>query len=130
MRRRARVDANHREIVKALRSVGASVLSLAALGAGCPDILVGFGGATYLLEVKSPHRSAGRNLRERISLRDQAEWRARWRGGPALVVSSVAEALAAVRVDVPPDPALYGPNKFLERAMAPEIQTARKRRRK
>lgn len=40
MRRAAKVDENQPEIVKALRRAGCSVQSLAAIGAGCPDLLV------------------------------------------------------------------------------------------
>lgn len=54
MRRRAKVDTNHAEIVRALRDVGASVQSLASVGKGCPDLLVGFRMRWYLLECKSP----------------------------------------------------------------------------
>ena len=49
---RARVDANQTEIVEALRAVGASVFLLHAVGCGCPDLLVGFRGINYLLEIK------------------------------------------------------------------------------
>ena len=35
-----RVDANQRTIVRALRSLGFSVLHLHAVGRGCPDLLV------------------------------------------------------------------------------------------
>lgn len=52
MRQHGRVDANQTAIVAALRGVGASVLSLAPMGAGCPDLLVGFRGKNILLEVK------------------------------------------------------------------------------
>ena len=52
MRRAAKIDANQTEIVKALRQVGASVQSLASTGKGCPDLLVGFRGVNWLLEIK------------------------------------------------------------------------------
>jgi hypothetical protein len=55
MRRAARVDHNHAEIVRALRDVGATVESLAAIGSGCPDALVGFRGVNVLLEIKNPN---------------------------------------------------------------------------
>ena len=48
-----RVDKNHKEIVKALEAVGCSVLSLADKGHGCPDLLVGYRGQNYLVEVKN-----------------------------------------------------------------------------
>lgn len=52
MRRRARIDANQPEIVKALRDMGATVQSLAAVGKGCPDLLCGIHGFNLLFEVK------------------------------------------------------------------------------
>jgi hypothetical protein len=52
MRRRARVDDNQRAIVEWLRGVGAFVQSLAALGKGVPDLLVGFRGVWYVFEIK------------------------------------------------------------------------------
>jgi hypothetical protein len=52
MRRRARVDDNQRAIVDWLRGVGAFVQSLAGLGQGVPDLLVGFRGVWYVFEIK------------------------------------------------------------------------------
>lgn len=53
MRKRGRVDSNHHELVQAARGIGASVLSLANLGNGAPDLLIGFRGKNYLVEVKT-----------------------------------------------------------------------------
>jgi hypothetical protein len=47
-----RTDGNQDEIVTALRQVGASVQSLTAVKNGCPDILVGFRGVNFLMEIK------------------------------------------------------------------------------
>ena len=52
MRRAAKVDDNHREIVRALRDCGATVQDLSPVGAGCPDILVGWQGRNHLIEIK------------------------------------------------------------------------------
>lgn len=82
MRRAARVDENHPEIVKALRKAGCSVLSLAALGRGAPDLLLGYRGKNVLIEVKRP----------KGKLNDQQqEFRAAWRGD-LCVVRSIDEA--------------------------------------
>jgi len=51
---RARVDLTHAGIVAALRQVGASVQSLASIGHGCPDLLVGYRMRWFVLELKSP----------------------------------------------------------------------------
>jgi hypothetical protein len=50
-----RIDANQPTIVAGLRESGAFVQSLAAVGQGVPDLLVGFRGAWYLLEIKNPN---------------------------------------------------------------------------
>ncbi len=84
----ARVDGNHREIVKALRQIGCSVLNLAPVGEGCPDLLIGFRGANYLLEVKTARGQT--NARQRA-------FKQAWRGHYA-VVRSVDEAYGAIGV--------------------------------
>lgn len=47
-----RVDDNQDAVVKALRKVGAFVQSLSSVGAGVPDLLVGWRGQWLLIEVK------------------------------------------------------------------------------
>lgn len=54
MRRAAKVDNNHSEIVDTLRKVGASVVSLASIGQGVPDLLACKGDKYWLIEVKGP----------------------------------------------------------------------------
>ena len=49
MRFAARVDGNQTAIVAALRKAGCNVLSLAAIGRGCPDLLVHRAGLIYLI---------------------------------------------------------------------------------
>lgn len=91
--RRARIDANHRAIVTALRAAGASVVSLASVGQGCPDIVAGVRGRTLLLEVKDGAKPP--SARRRTP--DQVRWHAAWAGAPVVVVTSVDEALEAIR---------------------------------
>ena len=88
MRRAAKVDANQTEIVNALRQVGASVQSLASTGKGCPDLLVGFRGVNWLLEIKDGQKvRSARKLTE-----DQVVWHQTWRG-KVYIVESVDQAL-------------------------------------
>lgn len=92
MRLRAKVDANQREIVEALRKAGCSVQTLAAVGAGVPDLLVGFRGQTYLIEVKDPAKPPShRRLTDK-----QVAWHGSWQGDPVQIVKSPEEALVAV----------------------------------
>ena len=90
---RAHRDANHPAIVDALTRCGCTVVDLAAVGAGVPDILVGVGGHNFLLEIKDGTRApSARKLRE-----TQVEFIATWRGHTA-VVTDVPQALAAVGI--------------------------------
>lgn len=92
MRRAAKVDANQEQIVAALRAVGATVQTLAAVGKGVPDLLVGYQGKTLLLEVKDGRRPPS----ERRLTEDQLAWHGAWRGGPLAVVDGVDAALRAL----------------------------------
>jgi hypothetical protein len=89
VRRAAKVDANHAEIVDALRLIGVSVLSTASLGKGVPDLVVSDGPTrTLLIEIKDGEKSPSkRKLTE-----DQEKFAAAWRGQIAKV-ESVADAL-------------------------------------
>jgi hypothetical protein len=83
MRRAAKVDANHGEIVRVLRGAGAKTLSLARLGSGTPDLLINYAGRLHLVEIK------GRTGRLRASQRKfQEEF------GHVYVVRSTHEAIS------------------------------------
>jgi Holliday junction resolvase len=86
--RAAKVDANHGEIVKALRDAGASVQSLATVGKGCPDLVVGKGPDTFLIEVKGPKGKL---------TDDQVKFIGEWRG-VVHIVRTVDDALQLVGV--------------------------------
>lgn len=95
-RRAARVDDNQAEIVAALRGAGCSVLSLAAIGKGCPDLLVCspfYPWKYHALEVKDGSKPpSARKLTP-----DQQKFHAEWKGW-IHVVTSPAEALSVVGV--------------------------------
>lgn len=88
MRKAAKTDRNQAEVVDALRQVGASVQSLAATGKGCPDLLVGYRGINYLMEVKDGDKVPSA---QKLTI-DQTHWHSLWRGS-VYVVKSVNEAL-------------------------------------
>jgi len=91
MRRRAAVDANQSEIVAALRAVGGSVVDLSSVGAGCPDVLCGYRGVNYAVEIKDGDKfKSQRKLTPAQSL-----FHACWRG-QICVVETVDEALRAI----------------------------------
>jgi hypothetical protein len=90
-------------IVDALRKVGATVHSTAMVGDGFPDLVVGFRGATYLLEVKTPEAPKKRRGSTKRALRQsQVDWMAAWRGGPVAQVETPEQALAAIGLHVRP----------------------------
>ena len=86
MRRAAKVDANHSTIIAALRQVGATVQDLAKVGQGCPDILVGYRGQNYLMEIKTNKGKA---------TLPQIAWHTFWQG-QVVVVRDVDEALHVI----------------------------------
>lgn len=92
MRKAAKTDRNQAEVVDALRQVGASVQSLAATGKGCPDLLVGYRGINYLMEIKDGDKPP--SARE-LTI-DQTHWHSLWRGS-VYVVKSVDEALKILK---------------------------------
>lgn len=86
-----RVDGNQRLIVAALRDIGASVQHLHTQGHGCPDVLVGFRGTNFLLEIKDSAKPAS----ARHLTVYESQWHQAWQGQVA-VVNDVDEALAAI----------------------------------
>lgn len=91
MRRAAKVDDNQSEIVAALRGIGASVETLHRVGGGCPDLLVGWRGQNFLIEVKDGSKPPS----ERKLTGWQEHWHGAWRGQKAVAIN-VEEALAII----------------------------------
>jgi hypothetical protein len=88
MRRAARVDANHAEVVSALKGAGYTVKSLAAVGQGMPDLIVAKSGETVLIEVKDGNKPpSARKLTE-----PQEKFHREW-AGRILTVTSPEDAL-------------------------------------
>jgi hypothetical protein len=87
--RKAKVDTNQPAIVAGLRDLGISVSSIAEVGFGVPDLVIGYGGCTWLVEVKQP----GRPLTPL-----QRCWHSQWRGN-AIIATSVVEVLRVMLED-------------------------------
>ena len=94
----AKVDANQGEIVLALRRLGCTVMSIASVGRGCPDLVVGVRGKNVLLEVKDGRRPPS----ERKLTEAEREWIDAWRG-QVNVVESVDDAIEVVFREVEND---------------------------
>ena len=93
MRRAAKIDGNQTELVEAFRKLGCSVLSLAAVGKGVPDLLVAIKGITWLVEVKMPKGK---------ETPDQVEFAKTWQGCRAIVrdVAGVATVVKTMNTQM------------------------------
>jgi hypothetical protein len=80
-----KVDTIQRPLVTLLEAHGATFQSMAAVGRGCPDGIVGFLGETAVVEFKSGARAAKRKSK---TADQQAEWRRKWKGSMCWVVTS------------------------------------------
>ena len=86
------MDENQSDIVAALRAIGATVRVISQ-GDGIPDLLVGFRGQTFLLEVKDGKKppSARKLTPAEQKFFDD------WRGGMLVIVNSVEEAIETLK---------------------------------
>jgi hypothetical protein len=87
MYRKCRRDANEKLIVEALRKAGATVEFLDLTDG--PDLLVGYYGRNYLLEIKRPKGELSTG---------QVEWHNKWRG-QSNIVRSIDDALEWVGIN-------------------------------
>ena len=70
-----------------------TVHSLAGVGCGCPDLLVGACGLTYLVEVKDGEKWPS----HRTLTPDQVKWIEEWNGSPVVLLLDVGKARAWAR---------------------------------
>lgn len=110
-------DANEPEIIRVLRAAGASVTPLN--GTGVPDLLVGFEGRTFLIEVKNRQSGGGGSARpgnggDGVKTPGQVDWWEKWEGAAPVIVFDADEALAAI-------------NCWVDDAKAPESSWFRRR---
>ena len=93
-----RRDINEPEIIAALKAVGATVECIPT-GQGVPDLLVGYQGVNYLMEVK-PEPVKGKVFASHVQLnKQQVKWHKEWRGQKA-VVRTPEEALTVLGIQV------------------------------
>jgi hypothetical protein len=90
MRKYGRTDGNQSGIVSQLRQVGAKVQSLASVGNGCPDLLVGWQGRNILMEIKDGTKPPS----ERKLTVQEELWHKDWsERGQVAVVNNFDDAL-------------------------------------
>lgn len=92
MRRAAKVDRNQAEIVEFFRGMGCSVAHTHMIGQGFPDIIVGWQGRNFLIEIKDLNQPPSKR---KLTLAEQ-EWHEAWRG-QVCTLTSVTDAIEALR---------------------------------
>ena len=87
-----RTDSNHAEIIKALRKIPKlSVFSTHEVGKGFPDIVIGYKGINYLIEIKDGKKSpSARKLTDA-----EIEFHLNWKGQKA-VIKNIDELLEII----------------------------------
>lgn len=83
-----RRDTTHSPIVSQLRELGYSVLDLAGVGSGCPDLHVGRYGISMLVECKTP-----KNERNTPTAVAQATFAKAWQGCPVIRAYTLEDVL-------------------------------------
>jgi hypothetical protein len=92
VRRAARTDDNHAEIIKAFRKFGCSVADTHALGGGFPDAVVAKNYKTVLIEIKD----GAKPLSARQLTIDEAKFYDKWQG-LYFIVESLSDVIDVVR---------------------------------
>lgn len=78
-RRAAKIDSNQNEIVNMLRKIpGVSVAVTSQLGNGFVDIVVGYRGFNYLVELKDGNKTASRRKLTDDELKFMSEWKGQY----------------------------------------------------
>lgn len=102
--RAKKIDANQPRIVEQLRDLFVSVQILSGVGEDCPDLLLGFRGKNFLVELKDPSQPPNkRKLRP-----GQQEFFDGWRGQVAKC-ETLEEILVVIGYKIVPD---SGPQYF------------------
>lgn len=89
MRRAGRTDACQTAVVTALRNLGASVAITSGAGNGLPDLLVGWRGETFLLELKDGDKAPSAKKLTPA----EAHFVANWKGRPVKIIETPEEAV-------------------------------------
>jgi hypothetical protein len=92
MRKFARKDSNHKEIIQVFRDLGATVADTAQLGSGFPDCVVGFRGNNVLVEIKDGSLPPSKRKLTPDELKFHATWL-----GEVVIINNVDEAIELIK---------------------------------
>lgn len=85
-----KVDLNHQDIVKTLRSLGASVFDASGIGRGFPDLVVGINNKTVLVEIKSDEKKK--------FTKAQLDFMAKWKGSSVVRINDIDGAIRLINM--------------------------------
>ena len=94
IRRRARRDGNHAEIVRIFESLGASWLDTSNIG-GALDGVLGVSGIDQRVEIKNPNATRGRTTALKITT-EEVETFNEWQGRKPVIIEDIDGAVALV----------------------------------
>jgi hypothetical protein len=84
-----RTDSNHAEIIKALRKIpNLSVFSTHEVGKGFPDIVIGYKGINYLIEIKDGNKPPSARKLTDSEVKFHNDWK-----GQIKIVNNLDEVL-------------------------------------
>ena len=83
-----KVDGNQRQIVRAVRAMGATVQVLSEVGKGFPDIIIGCNGYNVLIEIKNDEQSASNQRLTVAEKRFHNSW-----NGEIYIIRNIEEAI-------------------------------------
>jgi len=87
-----RTDSNHAEIIKALRKIpNLSVFSTHEVGKGFPDIVIGYKGINYLIEIKDGNKPPSARKLTPDEVKFHHEWH-----GQIKVIKNIDELLEII----------------------------------
>ena len=98
MRMRGRVDANQPELVSQLRSIpGVKVAITSSLGGGFPDLVIGYRGVNYFVELKDGDKPPSK----RKLTSDEKRWHKMWDGyGQVATCKNLEECLGVIGIEI------------------------------
>ena len=85
-----KVDLNHQDIVKTLRSLGASVFDASGIGRGFPDLVVGIHDKTILVEIKSDEKKKFTQA--------QLDFMENWKGSSVVRINDIDGAIRLINM--------------------------------
>ena len=91
MRKKARVDANQKEIVQQLRKIGISVLHTHQLGRGAQDLVLGYRNSNFMIELKDGNKTKS----QQKLTPDEVQFQEKWNGNYA-VCNSIEQILTLI----------------------------------